>query len=186
MVSSIDPEAVRADGSRHRGPRLLRDFLAYASAVGASNGERVGVILDGLCPAMDRGAGGAASFDSRFEELVYDRLRQEGYEIDTQVGRSGYRIDLAVVHPDDPSRYVLGIECDGATYHSARSVRERDVFRQRFLERGGWAIARVWSRDWWQNPGGEVEKIVARIRKILDEGGRAAAGVERDGGGGHQ
>ena len=188
VVSSIDPEAVRADGSRHRGPRLLRDFLAYASAVGASNGERVGSILDGLCPAMDRGAGGAggaASFDSHFEELVYDRLRQEGYEIDTQVGRSGYRIDLAVVHPDDPSRYVLGIECDGATYHSARSVRERDVFRQRFLERGGWAIARVWSRDWWQNPGGEVEKIVARIRKILDEGGRAAAGTERDGGGGH-
>lgn len=181
VVSSIDPEDVKADGSRHRGPRLLRDFLAYALAVGSSNRERVDGVLEGLSPAMDRGpaaagAGAAPSFDSDFEEIVYDRLRAEGHEVDAQVGHSGYRIDLAVVHPNDPSRYVLGIECDGATYHSARSVRERDVFRQRFLERGGWTMERIWSRDWWHDPGAEVARIARRIDEILAGGKAGAAG----------
>ena len=74
-------------------------------------------------------------FDSVFEELVYNKLRSLNYEVDSQVGYSGYKIDLAVVHPDDPNKYILAIECDGASFHSAKSVRERDVVRQEFLEK---------------------------------------------------
>ena len=72
---------------------------------------------------------------------------RNGYNVDTQVGNSDYRIDLAVVHPDDPSRYILGIESDGETFQSAMSVRERDVMRRQFLEKRGWTLERNWSRS---------------------------------------
>ncbi|MFP3436056.1 hypothetical protein SB781_40525, partial [Paraburkholderia sp. SIMBA_061] len=65
---------------------------------------------------------------------MYQQLRNLGYVLTTQVGMSGYRIDMAIVHPNDSSRYILGIECDGAMYHSSPSARERDVYRQRYLE----------------------------------------------------
>jgi very-short-patch-repair endonuclease len=82
------------------------------------------------------------------------------------VGLSGYRIDVAVVHPRDPGRYLLAVECDGATFHAAQSARERDVTRQRFLEARGWAVERVWSRNWWRGREGEVDRLVRRIEEL--------------------
>lgn len=82
---------------------------------------------------------------------------------------SGYRIDMAVVHPNDTHRYILGIECDGAMYHSAPSARERDVYRQRFLESKGWTIARIWSRNWWKDPTVEIERIDQQLRYLAKE-----------------
>ncbi len=79
------------------------------------------------------------------------------------MGLSGYRIDLAIVNPHNPTRYCLGIECDGAMFHSGKSVRERDLARQRLLEDKGWRIERIWSRNWWLNP----EQEIARIVKVL-------------------
>ena len=105
-------------------------------------------------------------FDSVFEEQVEEALRNKGLVLDTQVGASGYRIDLAVRHPERPDRYILGIECDGATYHSARSVRERDVYRQRFLESRGWKIHRIWSRNWWRNREREIEKVLNLVDEL--------------------
>jgi very-short-patch-repair endonuclease len=86
--------------------------------------------------------------------------------VDSQVGFSGYRIDLAVVDPKDDSRYVIGIECDGATFHSAKSARERDVGRQKFLEDRGWTIERVWSRNWWRDRQGEIARLERRIGEL--------------------
>jgi very-short-patch-repair endonuclease len=108
-------------------------------------------------------------FESTLEELIYDRLRGLGYEVSTQVGYSGYRIDLAIVHPDDPSRYILGIECDGAMFHSAKSTRERDVTRQEFLQNRGWIIERIWSTNWWRNPDREIERIKKRVEILRSE-----------------
>ena len=76
--------------------------------------------------------------DSPFEEAVTGKLRERGYAVDQQVGSAGFFIDLAVVDPQRPGRYLLGIECDGASYHSARSARDRDRLRQQVLEGLGW------------------------------------------------
>ena len=62
----------------------------------------------------------------------------------------------------------MGIECDGAAYHSSKSARERDIYRQRYLESRGWNIIRIWSRDWWNNPQKEVEKIVNKVNELLE------------------
>jgi len=55
---------------------------------------------------------------------------------------------LAVRDPEVPGRYLIGIECDGAAYHSASTARDRDRLRQTVLESLGWQLERVWSTDW--------------------------------------
>ncbi|MCC7433464.1 MAG: DUF3320 domain-containing protein [Methanoregulaceae archaeon] len=101
--------------------------------------------------------------ESPFEEEVAAALRAAGYQVDSQVGCEGYRIDLCVVDPQQPGRYILGIECDGATYHSARSARDRDKLRQRILEHRGWILHRIWSPDWWQDRDAEVDRLLHAI-----------------------
>ena len=110
-----------------------------------------------------------AKFDSDFEVEVCDKLREKGYIVHNQIGVSGYRIDLGI-YDEKKSRYILGIECDGAAYHSSKSARERDIHRQRYLESRGWNIIRIWSKHWWNNQDHEIQRIVdevARIEKIL-------------------
>ena len=101
--------------------------------------------------------------DSPFEEEVADALRTCGYEIAHQIGSAGYFIDLGVKDPERPGRYLLGIECDGATYHSAQSARDRDRLRQQVLEGLGWCIHRIWSTDWFRNQDQELKKAAEAI-----------------------
>ena len=101
--------------------------------------------------------------DSPFEKEVADALRGCGYEVDHQIGSAGYFIDLGVKDPKRPGRYLLGIECDGATYHSAQSARDRDRIRQGVLEGLGWLIHRIWSTDWFRYPDRELRKAAEAI-----------------------
>lgn len=112
---------------------------------------------------------GFIEFDSPFEEEVYKMLTERGYKVDTQVGCSGYRIDLAVRHPDKFGYYVLGIEYDGATYHSARTARERDRLREDVLIMRGWKIHRIWSTDWIKDPVFEMNRLIKAIEEAYEE-----------------
>lgn len=87
----------------------------------------------------------------------------------SQVGCGGFRIDLAIVHPEHPGRYVLGIECDGATYHRTATARDRDRIRQEVLEELGWRdrLIRIWSTDWIRNPSRQIERIANAFREAL-------------------
>ena len=114
-----------------------------------------------------RGVESAKGPDSPFEGSVAKALDARGHDVALQVGVAGYFIDLAVRDPETPSRFVLGIECDGATYHRARSARDRDRLRQEALERLGWRLARVWSTDWFRDPKGRRHDWRARSRRLL-------------------
>lgn len=108
--------------------------------------------------------GSMGDAESPFEESVVTWLRSEGYLITTQVGSSGYRIDMAVQDPAQPSRYVLGIECDGAAYHSSQAARDRDRLRQEVLTGLGWRLHRIWGTAWYRHRGEEQE----RLRGVID------------------
>ncbi|MEO6387940.1 MAG: DUF3320 domain-containing protein, partial [Croceibacterium sp.] len=114
--------------------------------------------------------------DSVFEEQVSKALQARGYQVHHQVGLAGFFIDLAVADLERPGRYLLGIECDGASYHDARSARDRDRLRQSVLESHGWAIYRVWSTDWFQRPNEQLELIISRIEAAKEEHDAAATG----------
>jgi very-short-patch-repair endonuclease len=103
--------------------------------------------------------------ESPFEEQVLAALQRRGYTVHTQVGSAGFSIDLAVVDPANPGRYLLGVECDGAAYHSARSTRDRDRLRQSVLESLGWQVHRIWSTAWFRMPEKELERLEQAIEQ---------------------
>ncbi|WP_295405935.1 DUF559 domain-containing protein [uncultured Thiocystis sp.] len=107
--------------------------------------------------------------DSDFEVAVASALSQAGFECEPQVGVAGFFIDLAVRDPGNPGRYLMGIECDGATYHSGKSARDRDRLRQTILERLGWRIHRIWSTDWFRNPRGEIDPIIRELNALKSQ-----------------
>jgi len=152
LVSSILAGDIDITRAQSEGVRLLRDYLEYA----ASGGERL----------QGNSYTDTLHFDSPFEEDVYHALVQQGYTIRTQVGCSGYRIDLAVVNNNRPGEFLLGIECDGASYHSSPTARDRDRLRQQVLERLDWKIHRIWSIDWFRNKPVQVRLLTERIKQL--------------------
>ena len=149
VFSSVGPEQI-ANRTTATGARHLRYFLDYAM-----RGEAALVGAVAHDPSRE--------VDSPFEASVRDALRARGHEVHTQIGCSGYRIDLAIVDPDAPGRYLIGIECDGATYHSAATARDRDRLRASVLRSLGWQLARIWSTDYWHDPVRELDRVEAAI-----------------------
>ena len=145
VVSAFSPNDLDPDRIRTEGPRLLRGYIAYAASRGADLGR---VDLD-KPPLND------------FEQDIKRRLEAEGINVEPQYGASGYRIDFAAFHPEQPGRPVLAIEADGAAYHSAPSARDRDRLRQEHLERLGWRFHRIWSTEYFRRPEQEIARAVA-------------------------
>jgi very-short-patch-repair endonuclease len=108
---------------------------------------------------LDLAKGSGREPDSPFERSVAESLERLGYKVEYQVGMAGFFIDLAIVDDQKPGAYVVGIECDGATYHRSASARDRDRLRQGILESKGWKILRVWSTDWFNNPVRELQRL---------------------------
>lgn len=152
VFSSITADDIDLQRAKSRGAASFKTFLRYA-ATG---------VLDSQAPT-------GGDYDSDFERQVDVALTSRGYEVHRQVGTAGFIIDLAVVDPVRPGRYLLGIECDGATYHSSRSARDRDRLRETVLRDRGWRIHRVWSTDWFHRPGEQVQKMIAAIVGALRE-----------------
>lgn len=105
----------------------------------------------------------SGDLESLLEEQVFSALQRAGYNVEAQVGCAGFRIDIGVRDNKNPEHFILGIECDGASYHSALSARDRDRLRQEILESLGWRIYRIWSVDWFRNPKKELQKLIERI-----------------------
>ena len=132
VFSNFTADDLQVSSNTPRGVRSLKKFLNYAKT-------------RNLDVAMPTGA----ETDSPFEDAVYELLCDHGYEVSKQVGCADYRIDLAVHDPKAPGRYLIGIECDGAQYHSSPAARDRDRLRQQLLENKGWKIYRIWSTQWY-------------------------------------
>src|SRR5205807_4899482 len=146
VFTSLTADDIDASRSGSSGVAALKTFLSYAQT-----------------GKMEVAPQSAEVSDSDFEDQVLRQLKQLGHEIHTQVGCAGFFLDLAVVDPTEPGKYLLGIECDGARYHSARSARDRDRLRQVVLESLGWRIHRIWSTDWFHNPSQELKKVLQAI-----------------------
>lgn len=155
LVGSIVSTDIDIEKTSSEGVKMLRSYIEFAQ-----NG--IGAIEKELKFSSE------VAFDSPFEESVFDFLRSKGYDVTTQVGCSGFRIDMAVKHPKYSGRFVIGIECDGASYHSSRTVRERDRLRQTVLEEMGWTIYRIWSTDWIKDQRTQERKLVSAVENALN------------------
>lgn len=156
LVSSFDHRDMDPGRSSRKGVELLRKYLEFAASGGDNLGSDVADIP--LNP---------------FELSVKDGLDRRGIPVTPQYGVSGYRVDFACAHPEQPGRPVLAIEADGASYHSAHTTRDRDRLRQQVLESKGWRFHRIWSTAWFRDREAELDKAE-------DAWKRAVALSERD------
>ena len=155
VFSNLTADDISAGNTVALGVRCLRGFLSFAAS-GDIGSE----------PARQ-----ASNFevDSPFQRAVESKLRGLGYEVHSEVGMKGFFIDVGVVDPERPGRYLLGIECDGATYHSSLAARDRDRIRASVLQGLGWKLHRIWSSDWFANPERELRRAVEAIEKARAE-----------------
>ncbi|MBR2800959.1 MAG: DUF4011 domain-containing protein [Erysipelotrichaceae bacterium] len=156
LVTSLHYYDIDLSRTSAEGARLLREYLDFAE-----NGEA----------ALQRSitVNPFDQFDSDFEMEVCEFLRSNGYRVDTQVGCSGYKIDLALRNKED-TRYILAVECDGASYHSSKNARDRDRLRQEVLERMGWKFYRIWSTDWFKHKENAKKDLLDRVERALSSG----------------
>lgn len=155
IYSSLKPEQIDLARVRAAGVRDLKHYLEFA--------------LKGYRALVEQSLPTGLEPESPFETAVIRLLRDRNWVVHPQVGCSGYRVDIGVVDPRAPGRYLVGIECDGRTYHSGATARDRDRLRQHILEGLGWKIHRIWSTDWWLNPEGEIQKVLAVLQSLLDQ-----------------
>lgn len=158
VFASFSPGDIDPSRSTRDGPRVLKRFLDFA---------KTGI--------MDTPSATGLDADSPFEEDVAQVIRSLGYTADPQVGSAGFRIDIGVRHPDRPGQYLVAVECDGATYHSALWARERDRLRQSILENLGWHFHRIWSTDWFHDRSREIERLKASLKSARI---KAADGIQ--------
>jgi very-short-patch-repair endonuclease len=151
VFSSLDPERIQTTANSPWGVRALKQYLIFA---------RTGV-LDQAGEETDQPT-------NDFERSIGAVLKEKGYDVVPQVGVAGFFIDLGVRHPVKAGTFLLGIECDGASYHSGRSARDRDRLRQEILENLGWKIHRIWSTDWFKSRESEIKRLLRRIEEILE------------------
>lgn len=155
VFSSLRGEQMDLSRTKANGVRDLKHFLEFAEY-----GPRA---------LAETHHGSQGDFESPFEASVATALGRKGWQVHTQIGASSFRVDLGVVHPEFPGRYLAGVECDGATYHRSATTRDRDKLREQVLRGLGWEIVRIWSTDWWVNPGGTLERVHAALTELLEK-----------------
>jgi very-short-patch-repair endonuclease len=153
LITSLRSHELAGVNPENRGAVALRNFIAYAEQ-GAALPTEPAAVMD------------AETND--FEDAVAEILRERGFHVDQQVGASAYRIDLAVRDQRDPRRYLLGVECDGATYHGSRTARDRDLLRQEVLRDQGWRLYRVWSTEWFRDREAALAKLLRAIEQARE------------------
>jgi very-short-patch-repair endonuclease len=153
VCSSMNPNDITAQNS---GPQVLRRYLQYA---------KTGQLED---TSTRNEPDGDHWYDAPWEKWFHDRLEADGYIVNPQVGVSGWRIDLGVMHEDFPNGYLCGVELDGKD-HLRQSARDRDIERQAILESKGWTILRVWSIDFFDDMEGEYQILKSAIDEILEK-----------------
>lgn len=150
--SSMKESDIIATENSESGSDILRRWLSYSKVKHIELGKKTN-----------------REPDSDFEIHVMDCIKSFGCQVEPQVGASGYYIDIGVKHPNWPHGFIMGIECDGASYHSSKSARDRDKLRQKCLEDRGWFLYRIWSTDWFDNPIKQTQLLREEIKKRLTQ-----------------
>ena len=155
VFSTLEPEQIDLNRTHAEGVAALKSFLEYAAGKDRFNDEY----------------NSSDSSDAEgVSKAICAALAEKGYETERNVGHSQYRIDIGVIDPNNPDRYLLGILLDGSTYRDSKTVRDRELAQISVLGSLGWSIARVWTMDWWDNS----RKELARITDILDKAAEAS------------
>lgn len=160
VVTSIFPAELVVDDLTNNGPKIFRKYLEYAWAVSNKDKQMTELILNSFVDNKDK----QEQINVEFVGRVKEELENKGLKVDCYVGVGDYKIDIAIKDQTN-SKYILGIECNGDIYHSCTNTRERDIFKQKYLNVRGWNTYRLYASNWWHNKENEIQKII----KLCDE-----------------
>lgn len=149
VFANITSDDISTTSTTKFGIRALKSFLYFAQHGKFSTDQDVPLLTE-----------------RPFEQMVADRLTTAGYTVRNKIGSEGFYIDLAVVDPQNPGRYLLGIDCDGEAYGQSKSARDRDRLRKQVLLGIGWTMYQVWSTAWYRNPEGEFQRLLDFLEKV--------------------
>ncbi|MDR0381852.1 MAG: DUF3320 domain-containing protein [Oscillospiraceae bacterium] len=164
VFSSLQPDQINLSKTNARGVAALKAFLEYA---------RSGQVLAEETASLPKSAQQAGVAGS-----ICEFLNAAGYETQRSVGHSEYRIDVGVVDPDHPDRYLLGVLLDGPLYGGAKTTRDRELAQTSVLHGLGWETHRVWTMDWWDNSQKEKDKLLARLKALRSAAAQRPAAEE--------
>ncbi len=157
VFTTLTSDMIDLDRTNAEGVHGLRNFLKFAE-------QGTLQLSDNTAPSENSNIFNNTATHENLGNIIAQRLNKAGYEVDTNVGYSAFRIDVAVIDPKDKGRYLLGILCDGRTYRQASTARDREICQPGILGALGWNIMKVWSVDWWE----DKEKVMSRILRALD------------------
>lgn len=163
IFASFDASMIDLTRTSSEAVKDLKHYIDFAARGPVAIGEAI------------HSVGGDHAYDSDFEMAIAERLRGYGWSVRTQIGVSKFRVDLGIVHPEEPGKFLAGVECDGATYHSSPSARDRDRVRQIILENLGWRLFRIWSTDFFQDPDASVSLLNDKLADLLSADRERAA-----------
>ena len=154
VYSTLTPDQINLSRTSAEGVAALKAFLEYAG------GSKL---------AVDKNTVKQQGRVAGISDNICAFLKEKGYETQKNVGHSEYKIDIGVVDPENPERYMLGILLDGASYGASKTTKDREVAQISVLEGLGWNIHRVWSMDWWDNRGKELDRIAEKLENIKNK-----------------
>jgi very-short-patch-repair endonuclease len=157
VYSTLRADQIDITRSASEGVAGIKSFLEYAEKGRSILGTRKPI---------------AESSEGNFEKVLAEKIRNHGYEVHTNIGCSGYRIDIGIVNKEKPSEYILGILSDGANYHAAKTAKDREIIQQDVLNLLGWKIHKIWSTDWWDNPDRVINQILEAIKNAEENRGK--------------
>ena len=151
VFASTQPEDIRAEQAKNEGAEFLRSFLRYAKY--------------GVTTLTNSASGTIYAPEKSVADYLAQDLIRKGLAVDTNVGSSSFRIDLAIKDPTNPASYRLGIICDSACYSQAATCRDRNVVEPSMLERLHWRILHVWSVEYFDHPALVVQRILSALKE---------------------
>ena len=150
VFSTLTSDQIDLNRTSAEGVAGLKDFLEYVEK---------GKLIKRNDYSADRHDG--------FVENVAEELRREGFEVRTNIGTSGYKIDIGIVNPYNPTSYIMAIICDGYNYSSSRCARDREIIQMDVLHSLGWDICRLWIMDWWTMKDVAIKKLILAIENKM-------------------
>jgi DNA polymerase III delta prime subunit len=161
VYATLTPEQINLSKTSSRGVAELRGFLEYASGKPLSQDENT------IEPKSILHTDGIA-------KTICDILKEHGYDTDLSVGHSKFRVDVGVINPENPDKYLLGILLDGDNYNSAKTTRDREIAQINVLNGLGWHVIRIWTMDWWDNRQKEISRILNELEQIKNGSSESA------------
>ena len=168
VFSTLSADQIDLSRSKAAGVEGLRKFLKYAET-----GEL----------ATDNIASGTIKPESMLTsnaqaktlaQDVAEAINQCGYETTTGVGRSQFKVDVAVIDPSNPERYLLGILIDGRERYSTCIARDRELSQPQVLQGLGWKVFRLWAVDWMMHR----ERVITELKKAIESPNTPSSTIE--------